>query len=328
MPLRKQADQLTQHCPSLLIAAERIAASIPPGHHGRRQAGPGETFWQFRNYVPGDSIKHIDWRQSGKADQLYVREREWETVQTLWLWCDRSLSMHYRSQPNKGLFLAPTGPQMPTKFERAGLLTLALACLLVRAGELVGLLDQPGPPTARAAILTRLAQILGEDMAHSDSAPDFTKQAALLQDHSLPPLRALPRHATLIWISDFLAPMDDIVARLRAFAEQGIEGLLVSVNDPAEQSLPFAGRILFSGMENETDLLVRRADLLRTSYQTRLAERNAILADAARCYNWSIIRHITDQPPQNPLWALHGLLAGRIDSDRNPLQKNPLQKNH
>ena len=72
-----QAEAMAANMPPLLIAAERVAATFMSGLHGRRQAGPGEIFWQFRRYQSGDPVPGIDWRRSARSDLLYVREREW-----------------------------------------------------------------------------------------------------------------------------------------------------------------------------------------------------------------------------------------------------------
>ena len=67
--------------PPLLIAAERIAATVTQGVHGRRRVGSGDVFWQHRPYYPGDELKRLDWRQSAKSDKIYLREMEWSAAQ-------------------------------------------------------------------------------------------------------------------------------------------------------------------------------------------------------------------------------------------------------
>src|SRR5512134_1785563 len=127
--LHQQAEALADRLPPLLVAAERVAATVAQGVHGRRRVGTGETFWQFRPYQPGDSTSRIDWRQSARTAQLFLRDQEWEAAESVWLWADRSASMAYQS--------AASGS---TKGERALLLVLALASLLTRAGERIALL--------------------------------------------------------------------------------------------------------------------------------------------------------------------------------------------
>ena len=115
----KRALTLAHRMPRLVLEARRVAANLAHGIHGRRRAGIGESFWQFRPFVAGEAAQRIDWRRSARDDRLYVREREWETAQTVWLWIDRSASMGYVSD----LAQAP-------KIERAIVLGLALAELL------------------------------------------------------------------------------------------------------------------------------------------------------------------------------------------------------
>ncbi len=105
---RQQAEQLAAKLPPLLVAAERVASIVAQGVHGRRRVGMGETFWQYRRYQPGDATALIDWRQSAKTVHLFVRENEWEAAESMWLWCDSSPSMGYRS------------PAAPTRHEPPG----------------------------------------------------------------------------------------------------------------------------------------------------------------------------------------------------------------
>ncbi len=127
--LRDRAEQAAAVLPPLLVAAERVAVTVAQGVHGRRRVGQGETFWQFRQYETGDAAARIDWRESAKSQRLYVRETEWEAAQSVWLWRDASASMDYTSAE-----YAP-GVEWPTKRDRAELLLVALASLLVRGGE-------------------------------------------------------------------------------------------------------------------------------------------------------------------------------------------------
>ncbi|MBU6472987.1 MAG: DUF58 domain-containing protein, partial [Alphaproteobacteria bacterium] len=78
--VRAQAEALAAGLPPLQVAAERLASSVSLGVHGRRTAGMGETFWQFRRYQAEDPSTAIDWRQSAKSQHLFVREREWEAA--------------------------------------------------------------------------------------------------------------------------------------------------------------------------------------------------------------------------------------------------------
>ena len=130
--------ELAGTLPALMIAADRVAATVIQGVHGRRRVGQGDSFWQFRPFLPGDAVNRVDWRQSARSDRAFVRETEWEAAQTVCLWRDGGASMRWRSRR------AAT-----EKIERAGLLLLALAALLLRGGERVRLIGaETGAPGA------------------------------------------------------------------------------------------------------------------------------------------------------------------------------------
>ena len=145
---RDQASELAARLPDLVIAARRLAHSHMHGVHGRRRSGPGENFWQFRPFASGEPANRIDWRRSARGNVAFVREREWEAAQTLWLWFDRSATMDFRSD------MAPV-----RKIDRAAVLTLALADLAVRGGERVGLVGLSRAIAARD-VIDRFAEIL------------------------------------------------------------------------------------------------------------------------------------------------------------------------
>ena len=90
--LRRDAERISGALPPLLAEAERLAASVAPGVHGRKQAGSGESFWQFRAAQPGDPHHTVDWRRSARSDQMFVREMEWEAAQTVSIWRDDALA--------------------------------------------------------------------------------------------------------------------------------------------------------------------------------------------------------------------------------------------
>ncbi|MFC7551412.1 DUF58 domain-containing protein [Pseudoroseomonas wenyumeiae] len=99
-----RAEALGARLPPLVVAAERVAATVMQGVHGRRRAGQGDAFWQFRPYTPGDALNRLDWRQSAKSDRLFVRETEWEAAQSVALWRDAGETMRWSSGnlPQKG----------------------------------------------------------------------------------------------------------------------------------------------------------------------------------------------------------------------------------
>src|SRR5262252_10752491 len=134
---REEAEGLAAALPPLLVEAEELASGVWLGVHGRRKPGMGESFWQFRRYRVEDPATAIDWRQSAKSQHLFVREREWEAAETVWFWRDASVGMRYAYSK-----------QAPEKWERATVLALALASLLVRGGERIGLLGSGATPAS------------------------------------------------------------------------------------------------------------------------------------------------------------------------------------
>lgn len=272
------AEALGATLPPLVVQAERVASTVMQGVHGRRRPGQGDAFWQFRPYLPGDSAARVDWRQSAKSDRLFVRETEWEAAQTVALWCQGDAGMDWRSDA-----------MLPTKQVRAELLVLALSALLFRGGERVRLFGLPRAFAGRGA-LASLAQSL-------------PRQAALAED------ARIPRHARAVLIGDFLAPLEEtrrIVAQLAAGA---VRGHLLQVLDPAEETLPFTGRVRFHALDAAEEALVPRVEGVRALYEERLARHREGLAALAAASGWSFATHRTDQPPETALLALHRRLA-------------------
>ncbi len=93
-----EARTLAETMPRLILEARRIAATVIHGLHGRKRAGPGENFWQYRRFLSGEPARRVDWRRSARDEHLYVREQEWEAAHTVWIWPDRSPSMVFTSQ--------------------------------------------------------------------------------------------------------------------------------------------------------------------------------------------------------------------------------------
>jgi len=274
-----RAEQLAAALPPLLVAAERVASTVSQGVHGRRRVGQGETFWQFRRYEFGDSVQLIDWRQSAKSDPVYVRETEWEAAQSVWIWRDGSESMSFQSDPNH-----------ESKRHRADLLVLALASLLVRGGERVALLETGMAPASGRAVLNRMWAMIEGGQTPSES---------------LPGREILPRYARVVLVGDFLSPLEDIAQTIDGFAHRGVRGHLVQVLDPAEERLPYDGRILFDGPEAEGEVLISHVESLRGDYHRELEAHRAGLEAITRRFGWSVITHRTDQSPERALMALY-----------------------
>jgi len=291
LPLRGRAEQTAAALPPLLVAAERVASTVAQGVHGRRRVGQGETFWQFRQYQPGDAATRIDWRESAKSQRLYVRETEWEAAQSVWLWRDPSPSMDYSSAG----YLA--GGDWPTKRDRAELILVALASLLVRGGERLTLLGSGVAPLTGRIALTRLVEMI--ERRPDDAATDL----------GLPAFEPLPRAGQLVLIGDFLAPLDRVRTTVGQFAGAGLKGHLLQIADPAEEDLPFAGRVRFEGVEERDEVVISRVETVREDYAVRFRGHREGLADIARSVGWTLGYHRTDRAPHLALLALHAALS-------------------
>ena len=279
-----EAHGLASTMPALLVEAARIANSLSHGIHGRKRHGPGETFWQFRTYENSDSAHNIDWRRSATTDRLFIREREWEASHTLWLWPDLSPSMSFISHQAK-----------IRKAERAIVLTLAIGELLVRAGERVGLADLMPPSNAHTA-----PQILARNIATHQDHASF---------RSFPASRQMKRHSECLLFSDFLMPVKEVTTMIKTLSARGIKGHLVQILDPAEETLPYKGRVLFESMDGKLSVLAGRAQEMREEYQKRLAVHRETIRQTAQNYQFSFMVHHTDRPASEALLALYARLG-------------------
>ena len=276
--LQHEAEGLSAVLPPLMVEADHLAASVSLGVHGRRRAGMGESFWQFRRYASHDSSAAIDWRQSAKSQHIFVREREWEAAQTVWFWRDASANMAFKSGA-------------VSKRARADLLLMALASLLVRGGERVGFVGMDGAPASSRLALTRIGRAL---YAKGDSA--------------LPPRAPFARGNQLVWFSDFLDT--SALEAMKDFSRRGMSGHLVRIVDPAEEEFPYNGRTRFESPLGESDEIFGRAERVRAAYRTRFSAHGEQVADAALRLGWTCTTHRTDHAPQSSLIALHAAIGG------------------
>ena len=284
--LRARAEALGQTLPPLLAEAEMLAATVMLGEHGRRRAGLGDEFWQYRPAHQGDSARMIDWRRSDHSDAHFVREREWQAAQSVTLWVDPAKSMTFTGDKGR----APKG-------DRAKLLALALAVLLLRGGERVGPAGMASPRSGRTQMLRLAARLAGEEAGEEYGAPET---------------EGMVSHGRAVFLSDFLGDLTAVEAGLARASDRGVKGILIQILDPAEEEFPFDGRTIFESMGGTMRHETQRAGDLRDRYLARLAERKDRLAMLARAVGWHFTTHHTGYPAQSALlWAYAALQGGR-----------------
>lgn len=276
---------LAASLPRLVLEARRIAANVIHGLHGRRRAGAGESFWQYRRFVSGEPAQRVDWRRSGRDDQLYVREQEWEAAHTVWIWPDRSPSMAFASREARD-----------SKLERGLIVAFALAELLVAGGERVGI---PGlmNPTASRAVIDKMAQA----MLHDEAARA-----------SLPPSFVPSSLAEIVVLSDFWSPLAEIGTMLAGLASSGAHGALIQIVDPAEETFPYSGRVEFVEPEAGSAITAGRAEIWASDYVARVAlHRDQIRAETNRL-DWLFSTHTTSRSAAELLLFLHaGMMVSK-----------------
>lgn len=283
--LRRRAEAAASRLPPLLARAEQLANTVLLGDHGRRRAGTGDDFWQYRPLQDGDSYRMIDWRRSAKSDAQFVRQKEWQIAQSISLWVDGAASMSYKS-----------GKDIPPKSDRAQLLALALSILLIRGGERVGLAGDKLPPRRGDGQIWRLCDTL---------------LAAGEGDYGTPEARAMIPGSRALFISDFMGDIDPVKHALAKGADRGVRGVLLQVLDPSEQSFPFEGRAIFESMGATLEHETRKAGDLRQRYLDRLAKRQNDLQSLTKATGWQFATHVTDAPVQTALlWLYRAMEAG------------------
>jgi uncharacterized protein (DUF58 family) len=272
-----EASRLAGLAGSLLLSA-RTGTPSWTGSHGRRRAGPGETFWQFRDHRAEDGARAVDWRRSARGDRLFVRDLEHTGAARLRFWLDTGPGFDWSSDA-----------KLPTKRLRAGVIMTAVGQAAASSGERIDIDGNPAPPS-RAGAGPLLERMLLAGAAEGPSAPRF------------------PAAATVI-ASDFYAPIEAWRERLLPHAASG-GGVLLAVIDPAEELFPFSGRTMFEDPRGQlAATLLGRAEAALQSYKNRFAAHRAALVELSRSLGWAFIAHRTDHHPGQTVVALASHLS-------------------
>lgn len=289
-PIRHEAESAAALFPAMLLEAERMAQTMAAGMHGRRRAGPGETFWQHRPYGFGDPVSSIDWRQSARAaDRLYVRQNEWEAAAAAYLWRDPSHSLDYASSKT-----------LPTKRRRADILLTALTILFSQAGERIGRLAEDPNVGMRRPFQGRTAPERMLETLINDGFDDA---------RGAPPVSTTPAGARIVMASDFFTAPERVERAVASLAASGAKGVLLQICDPAEEEFPFEGRVEFRDLESADRLVFGQTGALADAYKAKFAAHRGALEALAQKNGWTFLAHRTDRPAQAALLSLFTALA-------------------
>ena len=263
--LRAEAEALARQLPGLNFKAEASEAAHI-GSAGRRRAGTGEHFWQYRRYAQEDAAERVDWRRSAKGHDLFVRETELETARTVLFWCDDDPGFRWKAEG-----------ELRTKADEASLLMLALAILLSKDGERIGALGSGRAPSFGKRAVDRLAEELARGTGRHFPSP--------------------PRSpATLIVASDFYDPVPEWRARLAPLAGKCAEGVLLAVSSPIEVDFPFEGRVKLHRPGGAVSRIFGRAETLQEEYHRRFAAQRDALRELTNRMGWRYVSHVSGQP--------------------------------
>jgi uncharacterized protein (DUF58 family) len=282
---------LAASMPRLILEARRVAATVIHGLHGRRRAGPGENFWQYRRFVSGEPAGRVDWRRSARDDHLYVRELEWEAAHTVWIWPDRSPSMAFASQL-----------VTESKLYRTLVIALALAEVLVEGGERVGI---PGliRPTGSRNVVELLAQAIVHDRSERASLPPTFSPSPL---------------AEVVLLSDLWIEIGEVRRTVTQLSGSGARGHVVQIVDPAEETFPYWGRVEFVEPEGGRRITAGRAEAWKADYTSRVKRHRDEIRAETDWLGWSFTIHRTDRPAIELLLSLQARIGVATDDGPRP----------
>ena len=247
---------------SVKLRARAVVEGVLSGLHKSPHQGQSVEFAEHKEYAPGDEIRHIDWKAYGKFDKYYVKRYEHETNLRAFLAVDASASMNYRSGEL-------------SKLEVASMLAAALAYLLIRQQDAVGLVilkdgaTRYVPPRSSAshlqAILEELEGLKGEGQTHLCAAADLLSEKAR-------------RRSAVLLFSDLFDEDPKALPRLLQLRLRKNDVSVFHVLDDAELDFPFEDNTLFLSMEDDRQQQANPREI-RESY---LEEMGAFVESAKR----------------------------------------------
>lgn len=276
----------------LELQARLVVEGYLSGLHKSPYHGFSVEFAQHREYVPGDDIKHVDWKVYGRTGRFFLKQYEEETNLACWLLLDVSESMQYRSGA-------------VSKYDYACMVASALSYLILHQQDSVGLVTFDDHvrsflrPSGQPSYLKQLVQVMNQG-----PAGEKTRLAPLFHDLA----ERIARRGLIIVLSDLFDEVPDLLAGLQHLRHKRHEVVVFHVLDAAEVDFPFQEATLFRGMEQLPELLTdpRR---LRQGY---LDELNAFLREVERGCRSLNIDYVPLRTDTNLAVALSSYLAQRL----------------
>ncbi|HZO86757.1 MAG TPA: DUF58 domain-containing protein [Chthonomonadaceae bacterium] len=281
----------------LELRARAVVEGVISGMHKSPHRGSSVEFAQHRDYVPGDEIRHIDWKVYARSDRYHIKQFEEETNLKATLILDASASMDYR------------GANSPlSKREYGAIIAAALMTLLLRQRDAVGLavfdagVRQYIPPASTSAHMRLLLEML----ERQDSQPKTSLGDTF---HDL--AERIKRRGLLVVLSDLFDDPDSILRGLQHFRHRKHEVILFHILDSDELTFPFRDSALFEGMEGEEPLMAE-PNALRREYLQTVDRYLAALKRGCRELGMDYVPLSTDQPID---MALTRYLSQRMHRD-------------
>lgn len=259
---------------NLLFAARTVVEGAYSGRHRSPYKGGSPEFVEYRNYHPGDPISAIDWKVFARTDRDYIRETRKETDMNCTVVVDASASMRYAGLDMAGR--AEAGPF--SKLDYAGTLAAALAYLIVKQGDQIGLavfddaLRKYVRPGGTFPHMYNLVQILEKLRAGGSGLVSDS----LRRVHSL-----CQRRGLLVVISDFYEDAEELFRALNLYRHRGFEVILFHLLHEHEAELPPLQQARFVDLETNALLTCSPADL-REDYNEKVNEFSNRLRVLAR----------------------------------------------
>ena len=236
------------------LRARHIVEGFLSGNHRSPYFGQSVEFLQHRAYVPGDDLRHVDWKVWAKQDRYYVKQFEEDTNLRCTLLVDVSGSMRF-------------GSGALNKYEYACTIAVSLAYLLLRQQDAVGCLafDQSArnrvPLRSKRTHLNSIIQAL--EVSHPNEKTDMYR---VLRDTT----EEIPRRGMVVLVSDLLVPRSGLIKGIKLLRQRGHDVMVFHVLADEELDFPYTGPTRFEGLES-SDTLNCNPRALREGYLEALS---------------------------------------------------------